>query len=565
MADIVQIVDAEGKSPGSSPTWFPIHATMASEALTFISILGAQSSGKSTLLNALFGTQFSVASRSSIASATTKGISAGLDVSNNLTVAFDVEGSDSRERGREGPAFHSKLASFVTAVSDAVIVNIWYHDLGRWDAAGYSLLADIFGEAVKLKDTDVDGSGFRTRLIFTLRDVDIEADTAALQDVLFKDVDDVFASKISSDATGTTDETSPSISDLFDLSFLALPHMKHNSSAFDDAVKKFAISLNSPSDLVKTEHSKGIPADGSSSFMRGLWESQYATSSTADATTPSVTEASRGTSVNSGASLMAAFKCNEAFSEALSEASQGMKSLRLNTLDAGEKVDDLGTKAANIMSEALSKYDLATDQYKEDAPIQARKRRELESIIDTQQQAMFMKQVQVLRENALTHFKSVTASDDMPSDLAFYTADSQFSKEAENAKRPGCSWNASQERTDLQNMMQEISTQRKRLLTSQVTAAQHQAHALQYLQMQQSQMNAIQAQAYGGGGAGQWNVGAAYRPPDTNINASLSYQQGRTNIQISMVPDESASLLGPNGFTSGVGPGNLGLSFNVGL
>ncbi len=63
---------------------------------------------------------------------------------------------------------------------------------------------------------------------------------------------------------------------------------------------------------------------------------------------------------------------------------------------------------------------------------------------------------------------------------------------------------------------------------------------------------------------GQWNVGAAYRPPDTNINASLSYQQGRTNIQISMVPDESASLLGPNGFTGGVGPGNLGLSFNIG-
>jgi hypothetical protein len=72
----------------------------------------------------------------------------------------------------------------------------------------------------------------------------------------------------------------------------------------------------------------------------------------------------------------------------------------------------------------------------------------------------------------------------------------------------------------------------------------------------------MQQQSFGGS-AGQWNVGAAYRPPDTNINASLSYQQGRTNIQISMVPDESASLLGPNGFTAGVGPGNLGLSFNI--
>ena len=80
--------------------------------------------------------------------------------------------------------------------------------------------------------------------------------------------------------------------------------------------------------------------------------------------------------------------------------------------------------------------------------------------------------------------------------------------------------------------------------------------------MQQAQMQAVQQQALGGG-VGQWNVGAAYRPPDSIVNLSLAYQQGRTNVQVSMVPDESSSLLGPTGFTEGVGPGNLGLSFNV--
>ena len=30
-----------------------------------------------------------------------------------------------------------------------------------------------------------------------------------------------------------------------------------------------------------------------------------------------------------------------------------------------------------------------------------------------------------------------------------------------------------------------------------------------------------------------------------------------------MVPDEGAALLGQNGFTNGVGPANLGLSFNI--
>ena len=81
-------------------------------------------------------------------------------------------------------------------------------------------------------------------------------------------------------------------------------------------------------------------------------------------------------------------------------------------------------------------------------------------------------------------------------------------------------------------------------------------------QMQQQQMQALQAQ-YTGGQGGKWNLGAAYRPPDTNINLSAAYQQGRCNLQVSMVPDEGANLLGPNGFTNGVGPANLGLSFQV--
>mmetsp|Transcript_26935 Transcript_26935/g.67587 ORF Transcript_26935/g.67587 Transcript_26935/m.67587 type:complete len:88 (+) Transcript_26935:44-307(+) len=85
---------------------------------------------------------------------------------------------------------------------------------------------------------------------------------------------------------------------------------------------------------------------------------------------------------------------------------------------------------------------------------------------------------------------------------------------------------------------------------------------MQYLQMQQGQSQAMKQQQYGCG-PGQWNIGMEYRPPETNINMYLGYQQGRANIQVSMVPDEQAGLLGPSGLTSGVGPGNLGLSFNV--
>ena len=65
------------------------------------------------------------------------------------------------------------------------------------------------------------------------------------------------------------------------------------------------------------------------------------------------------------------------------------------------------------------------------------------------------------------------------------------------------------------------------------------------------------------GTASPLNLGLAYRVPDTNINLSLGHQQGRTNVQLSCVPDEAAAMLGPNGFTRGVGPGNLGVSLSL--
>ena len=109
----------------------------------------------------------------------------------------------------------------------------------------------------------------------------------------------------------------------------------------------------------------------------------------------------------------------------------------------------------------------------------------------------------------------------------------------------------------------EIANKAKKLQEVKLSAAKQTQQAMQYLQMQQQQLQAIQQQIQGS--SSPWNVGAAYRVPDTNINLSCTYQQGRGSLQISCVPDESAPLLGPNGFVNGVTPGNLGLSFNINI
>ena len=175
--------------------------------------------------------------------------------------------------------------------------------------------------------------------------------------------------------------------------------------------------------------------------------------------------------------------------------------------------------------------------------------------------------------------------------------------------------------------MGELATRTKRTIVVQRKAAQQQSKCIQLIQMYQQQLQQLQQQAFGQPSPLQ--LGAAYRVPDTSINLSGQYQNGarararararrarrprrrrrpgparsrdtyplalrilsaarrfppraprspslrraapvlslagKTSLQLTCVPDDSAAMLGPNGFTRGVGPGNLGLSVTVNI
>lgn len=119
-----------------------------------ISVFGSQSTGKSTLLNHLFGTQFSVMSELERRQ-TTKGIwlsknkkqaaegaGSGERMADNILV-MDVEGTDGRERG-EDQDFERKSALFALATSEVLIVNIWEHQVGLYQGANMGLLKTVF-------------------------------------------------------------------------------------------------------------------------------------------------------------------------------------------------------------------------------------------------------------------------------------------------------------------------------------------------------------------------------------------------------------------------------------
>jgi GTPase Era involved in 16S rRNA processing len=91
-------------------------------AYDVVSVFGSQSTGKSTLLNRLFGTSFDVMDETK-RQQTTKGIWM-CPSSYSSTLVMDVEGTDGRERG-EDQDFERKSALFSLASTEVLIVNLW--------------------------------------------------------------------------------------------------------------------------------------------------------------------------------------------------------------------------------------------------------------------------------------------------------------------------------------------------------------------------------------------------------------------------------------------------------
>lgn len=116
--------------------------SLSTEPLRLVSIIGPQSSGKSTLLNALFGSNFATLNPMAPPVQTTRGIQ--MCAVKGHTIVLDSQGSDSIEAGDAGKTFDRRTATFVMALSGAVIVNCNFKDIGRHEGSQLSLLRQIF-------------------------------------------------------------------------------------------------------------------------------------------------------------------------------------------------------------------------------------------------------------------------------------------------------------------------------------------------------------------------------------------------------------------------------------
>ncbi|KAL7746285.1 Dynamin-like GTPase that mediates homotypic ER fusion [Sorochytrium milnesiophthora] len=344
-----------------------------------VAVFGSQSTGKSTLLNRLFGTSFDVMDEHA-RQQTTKGIWLS-KAPQHPTLVMDVEGTDGRERG-EDQDFERKSSLFAVAVAEVIIVNMWEHMVGLYQGANMGLLKTVL--EVNLSLFQKKGSP-KTLMYFVIRDHIGRTPMESLTDTLRKDMERIWASLSKPD--GLEDAK---IEEFFDFAFTALPHKILLPDKFEEEAeilsKKFS-DRNNSAYVFRNQYRKGIPADGFPRFAEDIWEQ---INNNRDLDLPSQQE------------LLAQFRCDELSTVAFAAFSEGIKSIK-SSVESGAIVDDLGAKLISERDLHRAKFDTQASRYHAD--VYHRKRAELTAKMHSAVHVLFVEQLRNVHKKAMAMLK----------------------------------------------------------------------------------------------------------------------------------------------------------------
>ncbi|KAJ1628284.1 root hair defective 3 GTP-binding protein-domain-containing protein [Pavlovales sp. CCMP2436] len=342
---LVQLLDERGGFTNASLSRYLAQHGLARDAnYSIVSVLGPQSSGKSTLLNALFGTRFDVMDAARGRSQTTKGAWAG-KAKGRDTVILDMQGTDSREGGEDSKSFERQSALFALAVSDTLVINLWVHDLGRYNAANLHLLRTIIEVHLRLF-----GAG-RRRLLFLCRDhVRSVTPMAALERMVRADLDKIWAEVPKPKGL----ERSP-LDAHFDVQVTSLPHFEHEKAAWQAEALLLRPLLE-----WRATAKPSVPADGLEPFARSVWDTIVA---------------ERDLDLPSQREMLARFRCGEVADAAVGAVRNATGPLVRALLAGGEPVANLGVRLGSLLNASLSRYERVAALY--DPAVAAAKRAEL--------------------------------------------------------------------------------------------------------------------------------------------------------------------------------------------
>ncbi|SCW01530.1 LAFE_0E01706g1_1 [Lachancea fermentati] len=313
-----------------------------------ISVFGSQSSGKSTLLNALFNTTFDTMNAQIKRQQTTKGIWLGYtrNVTNSGspapphkdTFVLDVEGSDGAERG-EDQDFERKAALFAIAISEVLIVNMWEQQVGLYQGNNMALLKTVF--EVNLSLFGHKKNDHKVLLLFVIRDHIGVTPLSSLQETLETELVSIWSQL--SKPEGTEES---SLYDFFDLKFAALAHKLLQPDQFMEGVKKLGDSFTlekRDSSYFKPDYHHNLPLDGWTMYAENCWE-QIETNKDLDLPTQQI--------------LVALFKTDEIASQAYANFTENYES-RVGSSNQ----ENMASILQQLKTECLQEYDTYGSRY----------------------------------------------------------------------------------------------------------------------------------------------------------------------------------------------------------
>ncbi|KAI8319678.1 root hair defective 3 GTP-binding protein [Martensiomyces pterosporus] len=358
-----------------------------------VAVFGSQSTGKSTLLNRLFGTRFDVMNEEQ-RQQTTRGIWADRGADNMPVLILDVEGTDGRERG-EDQDFERKSALFSLAVSEVLIVNMWENMVGLYNGANMGLLKTVLEVNLQLFGGNRET---KTLLYFVIRDHVSPTPLENLSETLKKDLERIWGS-----LNKPEDLKDAQLADYFDLKFTSLPHKLLQPENFEKAALDLRSQFTNKASkeyVFKPGYKRRVPADGFPHYAEAIWEKVV---SNKDLDLPTQQE------------LLAQYRCDEIAAAAIAPFRMAIDELRPKVQD-GEIVQELGKVARQARIQAIETFDSQAARYH--AEVYRKKRSAFVQTLDGDLHSLFLNQVKNALSQAAEAFanKSHKALDDAADD-----------------------------------------------------------------------------------------------------------------------------------------------------
>ena len=195
---------------------------------------------------------------------TTKGIWMAKS-SDSSVLIFDIEGTDSKERGEQRMTFEQTTSLFALAIADVLLINMWTTDIGRYGASNYGLLKVIFEVNLKLF-----GQSSAKKLLFVLRDFDDRGNNfERIKSIIDTDINNIWKEIYKPEEYK---DSQPQ--EFFNFEFFMLPHKIYEEEKFYEKCGelKNRFNINNENTLFPTKIQKNVPIDGLSLFIDKTWE-----------------------------------------------------------------------------------------------------------------------------------------------------------------------------------------------------------------------------------------------------------------------------------------------------